>query len=238
MKVDDAIETLSRFFNDLIGGLVPGVVLAFGLVAMHSGPSKMGALSKLMEGPVSALLAFALLFALGHTLLALFEHAIQHALWACRLTSRFDETQAMARQSYRLFADIVNQLGASTGDGASPSAQWGYNDLRNVALSATAEGAALGRRFMFISLLCNGVGTALVIMSFDFTICQLLSPKLLFQYPEAAPWTMQLALMLGAAWALFSRAQAFHSRAMTTPFSIAIAELQLTKESDAPNPSA
>ena len=35
MKVDDAVETISRFFNDLIGSLVPGAVLAVGLVVMH-----------------------------------------------------------------------------------------------------------------------------------------------------------------------------------------------------------
>ena len=36
MKVDDAVETISRFFNDLIGSLVPGAVLAVGLAVMLS----------------------------------------------------------------------------------------------------------------------------------------------------------------------------------------------------------
>ena len=40
MKVDDAVETISRFFNDLIGSLVPGAVLAVGLAVMHLGPGK------------------------------------------------------------------------------------------------------------------------------------------------------------------------------------------------------
>lgn len=31
MKLDDGIDTITKFFNDLIGALVPGLVLAIGL---------------------------------------------------------------------------------------------------------------------------------------------------------------------------------------------------------------
>ena len=86
---------------------------------------------------------------------------------------------------------------------------------------------------MFISLLCNGVGTALTIMAIDFMICRLFAPTLLFQYAEAAPWTIQMVLLFAAALALLKQAQSFHARAMTTPFSIAIAELKLKKEGNA-----
>ncbi|MCS9379224.1 hypothetical protein N1E52_18205 [Pseudomonas aeruginosa] len=50
MKVDDAVETIAKFFNDLIGAWVPGSVLATGLAIMHLGPDYMRSLAKLGEG--------------------------------------------------------------------------------------------------------------------------------------------------------------------------------------------
>jgi hypothetical protein len=91
----------------------------------------------------------------------------------------------------------------------------------------------MGRRFMFISLLCNGVGTALAILAFDFVACSLFSPKLLFVYDYAAPWPVQAILLLGMALALFKHGEVFYGRAMATPFSIAIAELKFKKDANA-----
>jgi len=86
---------------------------------------------------------------------------------------------------------------------------------------------------MFISLLCNGVGAALVILAFDFIACSLLSSKLLFAYEHAVPWPIQVILILGMALALFKRGEVFYSRAMAIPFSIAIAELKFKKDANA-----
>ena len=76
MKVDDAVETIARFFNDLIGALVPGTVLAVGLAVMHSGASELGEASKLVDSTAAALVV-AGLFALGHVLLAAHEHLLK-----------------------------------------------------------------------------------------------------------------------------------------------------------------
>lgn len=233
MKVDDAVETISRFFNDLIGSLVPGAVLAVGLVVMHLGPDKIVEISKALDSAALALIVVGLMFAAGHALMAGFEVVLQRFLRACHIVKAFDEVEAKKRQSFEVFAEIVNKLRVDDASGAA--AKWAYNDLRNVALSVSAEGASLGRRFMFISLLCNGVATALMIMLVDFLSCLALSPKLLFPYDLAPIWFVQSALMLVAATALFKRGEAFYARAMTTPFSVAVAELKLKRESNVAN---
>lgn len=230
MRVDDAVETITRFFNDLIGSLVPGAVLAVGLSVMHFGPAKFIEASKSLESAVMTLTVVGLLFAAGHVLMAIFELALQPLLRVCRIIKPFDEALAKKRQSYGLFAEVVNKL--RDGAASPTSTDWAYKDLRSVALSVSAEGASLGRRFMFISLLCNGVGTALMIMMLDFWTCLALNQKLLFPHAVAANWAIQSAMMLFSATALFKRGEVFYGRAMVTPFSIAVAELKLKRESN------
>lgn len=232
MKVDDAIETLTRFFNDLIGSLVPGAVLITGLAFMHLEGSNLSAAVKLFESTPLALTVVGLMYAIGHLLLAIFDVVIQPALQLLKLTKRFDETAAKARQSYSFFSDFISK--ARKEEQLSQPVVWGYHDLRSVALSMAPEGASLGRRFMFISLLCNGTGTALLILTVDFMVCLMTNPLLLATAIQTIHWLAQLALILIAAWSLFRRAESFYSRAMSTPFSIAVAEIIQRQNTNAP----
>ncbi|MGY3040796.1 hypothetical protein ACVWWQ_002427 [Rhodanobacter sp. TND4EL1] len=228
MKVEEATETIAKFFNDLIGAWVPGAVLAVGLALTHVGPTQLQSIFKLGESTSAALTFAGILFAIGHALLALHEQILKRLLSKVRFSKPFDEAGAMRRQSYEWFAELVKAQQAGPG-----AKNWSYNDLRSVALSVSAEAASMGRRFMFISLLCNGVGTALTILAFDFAACSLLSPKLLFAYDHAAPWPVQALLLLGIALALFKNGEVFYNRAMATPFSIAVAELKFKKDANA-----
>lgn len=228
MKFEQVTDTIAKFFNDLIGAWVPGAVLAFGIALMHVGPVQLQSIFKFGDTTSAALTFAGILFALGHGMLALYELLLKKLLTALGLIKAFDENEAKKRQSYEWFAELVKAQ--QPGSGAK---DWGYNDLCNVALSVSLESGSMGRRFMFISQLCNGVGVALTIIALDFLVCSVLWPKLLFAYDQAAPRVVQLALMLGLAWALFRRGEAFYSRAKTTPFAIAIAELKVRKDADA-----
>ncbi|HFI2159472.1 TPA: hypothetical protein ACIDX1_000084 [Pseudomonas aeruginosa] len=230
MKVDDAVETIAKFFNDLIGAWVPGLVLATGLVIMHLGPGYVKSLVKLSDGAGVALTMAGLLFALGHLLLAVNEVAMKPFLKFLRITSDFDEVKAGARQSYKLFSELVdNRQGGVQG-------VWQFHDLRSVALSVSDEAASLGRRFMFISLLCSGVGAALLVIGVDYLACYFLIPDLLYVYERAAPWGVQAFLLFSSAVFLFKQAEVFYARAMTVPFSVAYAELKFKRDSNAGNP--
>jgi hypothetical protein len=230
MKIEEATDTIAKFFNDLIGAWVPGAVLAVSLALMHLGPIQLQSIFKLGDTTSAALTFASVLFAIGHALLALHEQILKKLTSKVGLTKPFDEAGAKRRKSYEWFAELVKaqQAGAAAQD-------WGYNDLRSVALSVSSEAASMGRRFMFISMLCNGVGTALAILAFDFAACSLLSPKLLVAYDHAAPWSAQVLLLLGIAFALFKQGEVFYNRAMATPFSIAIAELKFKKDVNAGN---
>ena len=232
MKVEEVVETIAKFFNDLIGAWVPGAVLAVGLAAMHLGPAKVQGLAKIGDGTGVALIFAGILFALGHALSAIHEYALKPLLKLLRVAKSFDEAEAKKRESFEWFAAMAKD---AQGKGGPQS--WSYNDLRSVAFSVSAEAASIGRRFMFISLLCNGVGAALVIMGIDYLTCYFILPKLLHSYEHAAPWFIQVALVFGTAWSLFKRGDAFYERAMATPFSIAVAELKFKKESNGIPPS-
>ncbi|KDB58407.1 hypothetical protein [Bordetella bronchiseptica] len=228
MKVEAVIDTISKFFNDLIGAWVPGAVLAFGLAVVHVGPVQLQSIFKLGDTTSAALTFAGILFALGHALLALYEQVLKMPLTKLGLVKAFDEAEAKRRQSYEWFAELVKAQQA--GGGAK---EWDYNDLCSVALSVSSEAGSMGRRFMFIALLCNGVGMALTIIALDFAVCSVFWPNLLFAYDYPPPWGVQVALMLGLAWALLKRGEAFFSRAKVTPFAIAAAELKVKKDVNA-----
>lgn len=230
MKIEEATDTIARFFNDLIGAWVPGAVLAVGLALMHLGPAQFRSILLLGDTLAAALTFAGALFALGHALLAMHEQVLRKLLVLMHLAEAFDENAAKDRQSYKWFAELVNAQQSE-----SSAQNWSYNDLRSVALSVSSEAASVGRRFMFISLLCNGVGTALAIVAIDFATCSLLSPKLLFAYDHAAPWPAQTLVLSCLALALFKRGDVFYARAMATPFSIAVAELKFKKDTNAGN---
>lgn len=225
--MEEAVETIAKFFNDLIGALVPGAVLAIGLTFMHLGPVQLQSIFKLLDSSAAVLTVAGLLFALGHVLLAVHEHSLKKLLMGVGISKKFDEAEAKKKETYVWFAKLVSTMQAD-----SCSKDWSYNELRSVALSVSSEAGAIGRRFMFISLLCSGVGVALLIIAFDFAICHLADPTLLHLYKNAAPFCVQVSLFFGVAWTLFKQGEVFYSRAMVTPFSIAVAELKFKKDAD------
>ncbi|GHC42511.1 hypothetical protein GCM10010096_11660 [Alcaligenes pakistanensis] len=233
MKIEEAIAIVAGFFNDLIGAWVPGAVFAVGFGLMHLGPARLQAILNLLDSSAAALTAAGLLFALGHVLLAVHEHGVKKLLTWIRISSKFDDSKAKKRLSYVRFSDLINTSQTDSGP-----ADWDYKDLRSVALSVSSEAASIGRRFTFVSLLCNGIGTALSIIAIDFAVCHLVSPKLLYSYDHAAPWFVQVLLFFGVAVTLFKQGEVFYSRAMTTPFSIAVAELKLKKDANVNTPTS
>lgn len=232
MKMEEAMETVAKFFNDLISGWVPGAGFAVGLALMHLGPIQLLSIFKFADSSAMALTVAGTLFALGHVLLAVHDHAVKRLLGWIKVSKKFDESDAKKRESYVWFAELAK---VQQTDGNSKV--WDYKDLRSVALSVSSEAASMGRRFMFVSLLCNGVGTALTIIAVDFLICHFTAPTLLYAYDHTAHWAVQVSLLFGVAWALFKQGEVFYSRAMATPFSIAVAELKFKKDANVSKPS-
>ena len=233
MKVDDAVETIARFFNDLIGAFIPGAVLTLGLSVMHLGPAQVLSASKSMDVGLVIALFLSMVFALGHGVLAIYAQLLDGLLTRSRVTSSFDEAEAELRSSYQMFKRLVQESGGSSvAQAQSSTSSWTYRDLRSVALSISTEASSIGRRFMSISLLCRGIGTATLILLVDFTLCKLFAPQALFPYATAVPALGQAVLLCVMSYVFFKEGEVFYSRAMMTPFSVAIAEMKLRGKSN------
>ena len=223
MKVDGPVETVTVLFNDLIGAWVPGLVLSLGLLVMHVGPEAGRALTGFGNGFSVALTVAGLLFALGHLLAAVSESAVRPLFKYFKVLRWLGGALGEEMESYKIFKGMVGRNMA----GVSDSLQ--FSDLRSIALSVSGGGAELGRRFTFLQLLCEGVGTALLVICADFLVCFLFFPNLLYGYKSAAPWFLQVILLCGAAFFLFKRADGFHYRAMNVPFLVACAEFEFKR---------
>lgn len=233
MKLDDALQTIMHFFNDLIGAVIPGLVLAIGLTLVHKGLLTSKMLAKISSDGSLIVLILALSFASGHGLLAIYNEIFERVLKLLRVIKGNAVTEELKKpQTFILFKtlieDKINKHPIFQAENSNPT--WYFNDLRNVALSVSNEGASLGRRFMFISLLCNGIGTALILLAIDFVICFIWLPEALVQYSNVLhpAWQFLILLLFGVLF--IRRGDTFYKRAMFTPFSIAVTEL-LMKES-------
>lgn len=129
MKVEEAMDTVAKFFNDLIGAWVPGAVLVVGMALMHLGPLQLQAILKSADSGAAALTGAGLLFAMGHALLAVYEHGVRRLLARLSISKKFDESEAKKRQSFVWFAELVKaqQLMATRQIGATTTSEaWRY----------------------------------------------------------------------------------------------------------------
>src|ERR1700682_4716668 len=156
MKIDDALSTITHFFNDIIGAIIPGLVLFAGLVLLHNGMAPNAKIAGLTSNTPSVLLMIALSFAAGHGLLGIHSAVIEPVLKFLKWVKGDAVTEKLeGAQSYKLFKKLVDAKlkRPAVLEGHEIETKWGFHDLRNVALSMSTEATSLGRRFMFISLL-------------------------------------------------------------------------------------
>ena len=180
-------------------------------------------------------------YAAGHLLLSLATLTL--AVWKLISRSRawqrlkgLTRSQPSAREniSQELFQRYVElQIGAqkflrSSGNSPLPAVSVPFNELRNIAMTLSTEAAALGYRFMSISLFCLGVGTALCVIVVDSVICRWVYPASLV-VSDAIELIAQSIVILFFAYLLFRRAAEFRRRALDTPFSVALTHLLFDK---------
>ena len=163
MKSSDVINGIVVFFNDLIGGVVPGLILLTGLYWLGAIPSDIKNSKFLMETPFNWLVTLTFSYAAGHGLLGIhrllqpivgkvlrgFRNLVFSHKWD---TSDFTKkiVEGMAYQQFQL--DIAGRHKSSLPESSgSKLSELGFDDLRSVAMTISQEGGELARRFMFIS---------------------------------------------------------------------------------------
>jgi hypothetical protein len=232
VKLDDALQTIMHFFNDVIGAVIPGLVLATGILLIHRGMYTGAILTNYSSNGLLISMILVLSFATGHGLLAIYNEIFDPFLKLLKIIKGDKVTEKLeTRRTYQLFKDMIegkiNKHPIFSTNNSSPS--WCFHDLRSVALSVSKEGASLGRRFMFISLLCNGIGTALILLAIDYVICFIWLREVLESYPNVLHPAGQLLIMVLFGVFFIRRGDTFYKRAMLTPFSIAVTELLVTE---------
>lgn len=225
MKSEDAIQNLTLFFNDIIGAVIPGALLGVGLIVIH-----VGTLSKIQfdvfNNGYAWCLALAFAFGCGHLISSLHGKIVERACQKIRLLPTLTSVQheIEGSNSYRAFKV------AATDQARKQSLpftfeDWKFNELRNLAMSVSPEAPAIGRRFMFISLLCSGIGVASLLITLDFLCFSIFFPSAMFHYEHVPAAWIQIGIMLGATSLCLGRSADFYKRALSAPFSIALGSM-------------
>lgn len=164
-------------------------------------------------------------FAGGHFLAGFYATLMEKPLQQIRIlpTSQSVRQGIERSQPFEMFRTAASER--MKVDFPTLLSNWGFHDIRSFAMTLSTEASAVARRFMFISLLCSGVGAALFVLASDFLISSLFWPGLLAKYEYAPPMLLQVGLMMAAATLCFIRGSDFQRRALSTPFSIALATL-------------
>lgn len=204
MKVSDFLSELYLFFNDFIGMVVPALVLATGMHLLFPTLLSSSA-SDVLKSSYGWLIFLVLSYASGHVLLAIHS--------ALTKLIGFKKVQVNTNSfGFLFFKSWVEQNGIQTDVPPSP------HDLRNIAMSVSAEAGEIARRFMFIGLSCYGTASALLVLLVTSAI------KLSVMGCDTR------LILLGAIFAistvlLLRRGAEFEKRALNTPFVVAVGQV-------------
>lgn len=240
MKPESALQTLTLFFNDIIGAIIPGAVLLSGLLIIHVNEIEK---QKMEISNAFWIIALLFTFAAGHLLLSFHSKFLEKPLaWLSNFKytkklglKTINEIQATVEEgaAYKTFRVAIDErILLQGGSSESSVSTWKFNDLRSLAMSISMEASAVARRFMFIGLLCLGVGSALVVLLLDCLICNIFFSDNLANYKNAPPLMLQTALLLISIWLCFMRGTEFYRRALSTPFSVAYAALYFSEKKE------
>lgn len=226
MKPEDTLAALTHFFNDFIGAIVPGFSFLFGLFLIH--PTLQHEIffdNSLNTSSIIAILVLS--FASGHFLLSVHSVFVEPFLahlpsWRTEADqTRSTEKSFIYKEFLKLVLNRLSETQEATSD--APTDKINFRDLRNVAMSLSSSGASLARRFTHISLLCNGLGTAMMVLAGDLTLCRIALPNLI-PYHSSRFVITAVIILLGSSYALLKRAEIFSARALKIPFSVALSE--------------
>ena len=206
--MNDSINALIHFFNDVVAQVIPGLL---GLLMFSFCIDKYDEIFSW-----SPVMLIALTYVLGHVLLSLRDNLNSFTkVIGDKIIDKSYEKVVNLKETitYRKFEELIERQ----------SEELSFYDTRSIAMTVSEEGAILGRRFMFISLFCEGASISILLFG-PFVIAKLLysySINNFFPYAFIA----NVLLVFLVIYPLEKRAADFKRRALNTPFSCAIADL-------------
>lgn len=243
MSGSQFVELIDRYFLDLIGTVIPGIVLIIGVCSIAVPPlphwlqflALSGLISSSSLSLQNALLLLAAGYILGHFLNAVGTQVVKNAIGkvATKLRRKSGqgevngatlplfyseeelETWVTQRELYVSFQNTAKkELDVKSAD----EMKIGYRDWRDLALTASEDEAYLARRFMFLSLLCLNTAVAMMIVA-------TLGLALFFSGLATLSTTQIIVLSLSIAvfcYFLIERHYFFNRMSISVPFSLAL----------------
>jgi hypothetical protein len=207
------LGNLQWYFNDFIGAVAPGIILVVGLMMVGAWQPP-EALMKAW-GVYFWLVGMVGFFAIGHALLSISEvlrwivpASLGFALW--KLVHHRTETDAafLALRAFLKKREIM------------PGAEeLPFMSARNIAMTLSADGEEIGRRFRFLSSFCYGTATAVLLIGFTSLGLHIAQNTL----DGATVWQVIACAIVW--WLLVRRGAEFEVRTLTAPFGTALAEI-------------
>ena len=219
MKPSEFLSGIIYFFNDLIGSVVPGLIMLAGLYVLKIFPPHLTAEFSKLEQGIEWTITIVIAYVLGHGLLSL------HLLLQPYLCPVFNSINTLIKKKewtelgawkkrtdyikqkvpYQEFERIVNERAEGE------TQNYDFNSLRNMAMTISNEAGELARRFMFISLLCYGVSMSILAISLITLMSDIC--------------TMRFVPAFFLFFIFYTKGIDFEIRAQNVPFPIALAEI-------------
>jgi hypothetical protein len=236
MKSENVLSGLTHFFNDFVGAVIPGLVLVVLFYVLHPGLPIPTGIGVSPDGVMALLIVIGICFAAGHGLLGLYYDFLEQWL---KLVPWFSDSKGKKRYLVRDMKTIEAEAESSGSFKLAKCLvdrefeklpitrnEFSVFEVRNLAMTLSQESATLGRRFMFIALLCQGTGTAIFVLALESivlgSVCTLLSWRnVITIYPTWWVYGIQTFILLLISLVFFRRGDTFYSMAIKTPFSVA-----------------
>ena len=211
MKATDFLTALIHFFNDLVAHIVPGLLLVISIAYAFEKFDSDGFKS------VHWAIHLAIYYILGHFLLALHNELHRFLSWLKFTKTSEIVTNLKTDPTYIEFKKVIKVLKSDI-----DFSNFSFNDARSIAMSSDTEACELAQRFMFISLFCKGVSTALLVICLGswMAIANYLDSDC---YPILYNSLITVALLI-TVYLFNNRVIEFEKRALRTPFSIALSK--------------
>jgi hypothetical protein len=247
MNAEKFVAAIEKFFLDVIGTILPGLALLAGVWAVF-GPISLGHGLSLAPPKTDTgwTLTIVVAYVLGHALTGLGEGMVVPAVaplgkWKpLRWFTRDFGTDQDYFTHMKDDAAVLAVAEAAFGKGAKPANAKQFKGLRSTAMTFASAQEHTLHRFTFISLLNQGIATALWVIA-----AMLLIQRLVLAVRGAAGSGEALARAAGLAAVLLlvsllflERRFDFYRRTLFTPFNIAVAALREQKKVAEPKGAA
>lgn len=240
MKPNDLVLSFVYFFNDLIGAIIPGLFLVAGLFVIHSGTTGLSVIKGYFDSAWFAVLALFILFAVGHGLGALHMFVDTCVKRSWKRSSTTDAKKSAVVEVEHLLEDLLKkriskELEFSGSEDINRlGLQFERNDLRNMAMTISPIAGNLARRFMFLALLCHGVGTAIWTIAIYTVFLFLAFPSNATVFAgdcKVFSIYIVLSVLIGALF--FYRGNKFRATSLAAPFTVALSEILYSNTANA-----